>query len=456
MSDLITNFTQNSAGAVTTLNGSPVTETVMVNATVNTIPLTAASTSPALIPTTPVAQLPLTGTPVLPTTSGSSSNPNSRGINDVSDTQITSKPVSLPIRGEKRFIPTKVDVSELDLEFNDVKSSDFYTYANTEAKRLQNGVDYIKIKIPHRGFTPGSLLPDPTQAVEYRFLVNPSTLTVNRQTVDSQSFTRGGWQFGVWGEDPFMVQMQGTSAGAYFSNGLTDEFSYYAVSYRNTMQLQQVFENNGYFFEGEEYNEGPLAADYLRRRIRMHQDVELWAGNFIWFGMFDSFTLSQDAERPFLLNFTLSFFVWKEKYRSTSPYWGSIENNVQRGHSYSAVVRSGGESAGSNTNNTLAQYAPAAVTSQASQMAGALFTPANTPYSNSPAVQSSTADDLVQPGSSIISDQIGLVPMQQLALPNIPTNKAFWKGSTTKPLTPAAANIQSIDLTQINKLVGRS
>jgi hypothetical protein len=98
-----------------------------------------------------------------------------------------------------------------------------------------------------------------------------------------------------------------------------------------------VYENNGYWFEGEELGEGPLAADFTRRRIKMHQDVELVCGNFIWSGMFDALTVSQSADNPFLSDFSISFIAWKERFRTTSPYLDSVHNNVQRGHTYTAT-----------------------------------------------------------------------------------------------------------------------
>lgn len=338
--------------------------------------------SPDTVPSIPLASPDIVPSIPLVPINAMVTNPKSLGVNDISDIRPTSSLVTLPIRGEKRLIPTTVNASQIQQQFdaqnpkgttiasaakafakqqNQVEDTDFYITGDSEAKNYQNYVDYIEIRIPHRGISPSSLLSDPSQWATFRFLINPHTITVNRQTVDSQSLTRGGWQFGVWGEDTFMVQMQGTSAGAYFSLGLTDEFSYYAVSYRNLMQLQEVFENNGYWFEGEEFNEGPLAADYLRRRIRMHQDVELTVGNFLWSGMFDSFTISQDATQPFMLNFSLSFFVWKERYRTSSPYWKSIHNDVQRGHSYDAVV---GHTNAIQTNNALSQQTTPSVAAQ--------------------------------------------------------------------------------------------
>lgn len=374
---------------------------------------------------------------------GTMTNPNSRGINDISDVRPTANLVSLPIRAEKRLIPTNVSANLIQGAFNQglndigltptqgqaqVQDTDFFTYANSESRRLQNSVDFIKVRLPHRGINSSSLQPDPTQAVEYRFLTNPHTLTVNRQTVDSQSMTRGGWQFGVWGEDAFIVQIQGTSAGSYFTLGTTDEFSYYAVSYRNLMQLQELFENNGYWFEGEEANEGPLAPGYLRRRIKMHQDVELWVGNFIWSGMFDSFNISQDADHPFMLNFSLSFFVWKERYRAGSPYWGSIVNNVQRGHSYDNVE---GTTNTTSTNNTLSQYAPSAVASQNTQISNAITgssSPSspnpNAQYANTSSVQSAAAEWITPYVDTDAYDNLGPQPTNNLVNPQ--ENLSFW------------------------------
>ena len=187
------------------------------------------NTSPA-IASSPVA------TPV----NAASTNPNSRGVNDVSDLRPTSTLVVLPTRAEKRLIPQQVNATMLQETFdiynelegnygapqgNHVRDTDFYVTPSTAAKRLLT--DYIKVRIPHRGVNSSSLQPDP---VEFRFLINPHTITVNRQTVDTQTLTRGGWQFGIWGEDCFMVQMQGTSAGSYFTKGLTDVASMGSVT----------------------------------------------------------------------------------------------------------------------------------------------------------------------------------------------------------------------------------
>jgi hypothetical protein len=277
---------------------------------------------------------------------GNLTNPGGGGENDLSDVRLTTpdyaevSPTQLPIRGEKRIIPSFVDINATQDKIGSgvaaggqdpdtapaINFSDFMVSA-----ALKPFVDYILVRIPHRGFTNGQA--DPTKSATFRFLINPATVQVNHATLDAQSMTRGGWQFGVWGEDCVTISLSGQTAGQYFALGLTDAFQSFTKSWRNLEQLQMVYENNGYWYEGEEAGEGPLkAADFTRRRIKMHQDVELVCGNFIWFGMFDSMTISQDAEKPFLANFSITFLAWKERFRNSAPYIDNIHNEIQRGH----------------------------------------------------------------------------------------------------------------------------
>jgi hypothetical protein len=336
---------------------------------------------------------------------------------------------ALPIRAEKRIIPNTVNISAVQQTFDKgsatqgqvsptgdpitkrIDSSDFHI---SLAKK--NLTDYVKIRIPHRGVDATNRQLAQTQDAEFRFLINPRSVAVNKQTVDTQAFTRGGWQFGVWGEDMTQIRMSGVSAGSYFALGLTDEHKYYSESYRNLLQLQQVFENNGYWFEGEEYNEGPMAADYLRRRIRMHQDLELWVGNFIWYGMFESMTLTQNADNPFLMEFELTFIAWKERYRDSAGYWNNLPNNVQRGHSYSAVEAVTNKTA---TSVTLAQTQAVSNAALQAQMKMNLST---NPNANAPAVQASAAEEALPFTDPQVRDALG--PINDIL--GDPKKQAIW------------------------------
>jgi len=288
--------------------------------------------------------------------SDTTQNPNSNNVSDVQTQNGTVGSIkTLPIRGEKRILPVPVDSNVLSAAINQewtktgrdspqeagyvgdrdqlVEQSDFYVHAAL-APYIGN---YLTIRILNRGQSANGVA-DPTTNATYRFLINPAQVQINRQTLDVQAFARAGWQFGVWGEDSVSITLTGKTAGQYWSFGTTDKYQEFSQSYRNLEQLQVVFENNGYWFEGEKAGEGPLAANFARRRIKMHQDVELTVGNFIWYGMFESLEVSQNADSPFIMNFTLQFIAWKERFRPTSPYQNQLQTNLQRGNSYNAFA----------------------------------------------------------------------------------------------------------------------
>jgi hypothetical protein len=273
--------------------------------------------------------------------------------NDQSDIQFfvpnTTSQVSvgqLPIRGEKRLIPKYINASTAQGSIPEVSLNesglvpnhpDFFTSLAKKAF-----TEFVLIRLPHRGVDPNGNI-DQDSPAYFRFRINPTSCTISRETVDSEAFTRAGWKFGVWGEDVLRITLQGSTPGQYFTAGLTDQFEEFSLSFRNFIQLSTIVENNGYWFEGEQAGSGPLAADFTRRRIKMHQDVELTVGDFVWFGMFESMELNQDASSPFVQSFSISFIAWKERYRRGSPYFNRIANDVERGHSYGAYSTYGAQ-----------------------------------------------------------------------------------------------------------------
>jgi hypothetical protein len=214
----------------------------------------------------------------------------------------------LPIRGEKRLIPINSGLQG-NLESLTSRKSPLTEYIT------------VRIKQPNN------------QVFTYRFLIDPKTISVAHQTLDSHAMTRAGWQFGVWGEDTIDLHISGSTAGQYLSQGLTDAMEEWSLSYRNVVELMNVFENNGYSFEGSDLTSGdPRAADFSRKKIKWQQDVEIRVGNFIWNGMFTTMTLSQTADTPYYNKFTLGFLAWKERYTNSSPWRSPLPNGVYRGH----------------------------------------------------------------------------------------------------------------------------
>ena len=246
----------------------------------------------------------------------------------------------LPVRGETRLVPVPMLASsvapapQLTVSGED-DSSQVPTAYEAISFAKSTFTDYMTVSIPSRNSSKTDYYePDFT----FRFLINPHTLSVTHQTADSQSMTRGGWQFGIWGEDVVELHMSGMTAGGYFQNGLTDQWEEYSLSYRNVMELENIVLNNGYWFEGEEVNPAWNAPDYMRKRIKSHVDVVISVGNFMWSGMFTNMTLVQSAENPFYNTFDIGFIAWKERFVSGSPWLSSIRSNIYRGHSKEVLL----------------------------------------------------------------------------------------------------------------------
>lgn len=260
-----------------------------------------------------------------------------------------------PMRSAKRIMPIPVDIPELPFQGSEggggggyesiLSSKIVQTYNRVEGQKTISPVDfsqsrvatltagltdYIYIRLKHRGLAKGD-------DVVFKFLVNPETLQVNRQVVDAESLTRAGMQTGIWG-DLLDINLAGVTAGQYFAGVLVDEYSDYAASNRNLMELVSVYENNGVWFEGETGAKpvGFPAAE-ARKQIQLQADVTLAFGNFIWSGCFTSLTVDDSADTPYYNKFSLGFMAWRERFKSTSPWQNSIAAapaDAYRGHAY--------------------------------------------------------------------------------------------------------------------------
>ena len=231
-------------------------------------------------------------------------------LNPVYDITSKQKVGILPTRGEKRLMST--NIGEIDFQaIPEAISAGLTNPSVFEYEALSYArktlTDYVTIRLPNR--FEGT--DNPTFV--YRFLINPKSVSVSHQTSDAHSMTRSGWQFGVWGEDTIDINITGVTCGQYVQTGLTDRWDEYSISYRNLMELVNLFENNGYYFEGESSTPSVFDANYTRKRIKMHQDVEMRVGNFIWKGMFTNMTVEDTADTPFLIKFSLGFLAWKEE-----------------------------------------------------------------------------------------------------------------------------------------------
>lgn len=230
--------------------------------------------------------------------------------------------------GSSTFTPTNQDT------LDEVGTQGYQTPSLITATNLLT--DYIVVQLQSRGDgdDPGPLT--------YKFLINPNSVNVSRQTQDTEAFGRAGYLTGISNE-LIDVTLSGQTAGTYFAKNLVDGYREYSASYRSLQELQSVFENNGCWFEGETVNNDPRPCKGLRQQIRLQGDVILRFGNFIWRGAFTDLTVEQDAYHPYYSKFNLGFMVFKERFREDSSWRNSLETlrgvDGYRGHALETTQR---------------------------------------------------------------------------------------------------------------------
>ena len=162
------------------------------------------------------------------------------------------------------------------------------------------------------GFT--SLLPDNLKMVLY---TNPKDLSFSYSKKVDRSQTLGGWVEYYWGDDPILITLNiptggfirlGTGLSAYTgavnvkgeSYGLnTGGTRRDTIQYDKMLDLLALFHNNGSIYD----QRGNIA---LQGRIKMSFD------GGVWLGWFQSFSIEETSQQPFMFNLTANFQVERE------------------------------------------------------------------------------------------------------------------------------------------------
>lgn len=138
--------------------------------------------------------------------------------------------------------------------------------------------------------------------------VNPSSWSRSNTKVQSNSYVRNGIKTERWGEELEQITANG-SIGAFYTqeSGLTRTYRRQTPSFRNLMQLVQIYKNNGCIY-GTSY-EGAEEAPSTNKRILDVGYIEILYGLELFRGTFESFTISEAADKPFTLEYSFVFNV---------------------------------------------------------------------------------------------------------------------------------------------------
>ena len=159
-----------------------------------------------------------------------------------------------------------------------------------------------------------SLLPDDLKMVLY---TNPKGLQFSYQKKVDRTQTMGGWVEYYWGDDPITITLDIPTGGFIrYTTGLTSTTGSVnikgegfgkdiggtrrdTIQYDKMLDLLALFHNNGSIYD----QRGNIA---LQGRIRMSFD------GGVWFGWFQSFNISEEAEQPFMFSLNAVFQVERE------------------------------------------------------------------------------------------------------------------------------------------------
>lgn len=182
----------------------------------------------------------------------------------------------------------------------------------------------------------GGRMPNPPVVT---LLINPQTMNSSFSKKVNASFTRGGFIVEQWGENLDVLNFSGT-IGAYYvisnstaGTGLNRYDRSKSYSFRNLMEIFLIYRNNGSIYlnsakkpennqKAKKQNKLVDSAGYKRvdqrvpnslkttkTRISSVGDVYLQYDRTLYLGSFDTFSIEEDASRPFSLSYNFSFTV---------------------------------------------------------------------------------------------------------------------------------------------------
>lgn len=139
-----------------------------------------------------------------------------------------------------------------------------------------------------------------------QLLINPNTFS--RRYEHQVDYAKGRRRpiVSMWHEKPVVISGKGTTAAQYAirqsgEGGLTSSNRINSLAYENLISLASIYRNNGLTFTsglGDSSNSGvPLIS----------MSVYIYYDGTVYIGSFDSFSISDSAEKPFNLEYSFDF-----------------------------------------------------------------------------------------------------------------------------------------------------
>jgi len=138
--------------------------------------------------------------------------------------------------------------------------------------------------------------------------INPNELSISYSKIINRARTLEGFIEEHWGDDLNTISGNGKTAMFFGDRGLTVGQRRDTESFGNFLKLIQIYSNNGVDLNSE-------SKSVKVGRVRMQYDYKVYDGYF------ESLTITETAEDPFLLSYEFSFKVLKTfgEYKVAQP-----------------------------------------------------------------------------------------------------------------------------------------
>jgi len=141
--------------------------------------------------------------------------------------------------------------------------------------------------------------------LSFTLLINPENWNQSKTSSVQSSYTRYGYVTQLWGASQDLITSNGKTAAFMVEGiGLTNSARKKSFAYLNFLSFLYSYRNNGYKFSDFTKN-----VNKLTRVIDKVTGVEIYYDNQNYMGHFNNFTIDEDSNTPFLLNYNFEFVI---------------------------------------------------------------------------------------------------------------------------------------------------
>lgn len=142
--------------------------------------------------------------------------------------------------------------------------------------------------------------------IRVMLLINPESLNHGKTNATTFAYTRNGFVTQLWGSNQDILTSTGKTAAFMVPGvGITNFFRRRSFGFLNFMALMNAYRNNGYRILDPTMTDTSV----LTRVISLVQGVEIDYDNQTYMGHFNTFTLDEDGEHPYLFNYNFEFII---------------------------------------------------------------------------------------------------------------------------------------------------